>query len=361
MAEIPTKKSEDGQILYGLVRTERRHPLVRSFDRVTWDHLGDVFVFDHSDGTTLWYRLADETPLIPAIAVSAQDKENWEQKAPNLREQLAKPQFNWLLEVRERLSPDQLLGTAYHHCHNGPPDIITGFDWWCPITHANSSSLLSNFQEGKKAYLTSDGVELWEIRALRAPLFEGGGWLVEIARERGFNVAGVESVIGTIGLPFVEDEERRKSLQHRVQKIESELQAKMELDVIGDCSEVCEAMLTAIGLQRLAAKLSFGDYKSPENFKDKGALRKMLDAFRAILTEVAPEDAKWLPDVALAMEAMKFWCEWKKHDVKAHRSKLKPDGFTAATCYGALRDFIRICRWVHENHPDVLSPKPRES
>ena len=58
-------------------------------------------------------------------------------------------------------------------------------------------------------------------------------------------------------------------------------------------------------------------------------------------------------------EAMKFWCEWKKHDVKAHRSKLRADGFTAATCYGALRDFIRICRWVHENYSDVLAPKPK--
>lgn len=358
MPSIPTKNTENGQTLYGLARINKGHPLVTRFDRVTWDSLHGAFKYDHDDGATMWYREVDKTPLLPAIAVSQQEEDNWTERSQAFREKLVQLNYNWLLEVCERVSPDSLLCAAYHHCHSSAPDIVTGKSWWCPISYPESSSLLSDFWKGQRAYLTSDGRELWEIRALRAPLFDGGGWLVEITRKRAFGVTGVESVIGAAGLPFVRDEERRKSLEHRVEKIESELEARMDLDVIGDCSEVCEALLTSIGLQRLAGGLEFGDYKSVVHFQKRGALRNMLDAFRPILAGVAAEDAKWLPDVVLSAEAMKFWCEWKKHDVKAQRSKLSPDGSTAHTCYGALHDLIRICRWVHENHPEILSPDP---
>lgn len=362
MPNIPKKVAEDGRTLYGLASISRPNHYVTSIDRVTRDSRPGAFKYAHDDGAMVWYRKMDRTPLLPAIAVSQQEGDNWAEKSQEFRKELSRLNYDWLLEVCERLSPDNLLCAAYHDCPvSSAPVIVTGKRWWCPINYPESSSLLSDFWKGQRAYLTSDGRELWEIRALRAPLYEGGGWLVEIARKRVFGVTGVESVIGTAGLPFVQNEERRKSLEHRVEKIESELEARMDVDVIGDCSEVCEALLTAIGLQRLAGDLEFGEYKSEEHFRKRGALRKMLDAFRPVLSDVAAEDAKWLPDVVLATEAMKFWCEWKKHDVKAQRSKLSPDGSTAHTCYGALRDLIRICRWVHESHPEVLSPKAAES
>ncbi len=296
-----------------------------------------------------------------AAPVYERDQANWAEESRRFVTRLQDTQF-LLLEVEKQITPDHLscfvLGDPAWFT---VPEVLIDEWEWSYVSGVHRSAIISEKVKGGRAFLTRDGLTLWEIEEVIAPLAKDSPIRIEIVRRRALAVSGLGSVLEKRGLDFIGDPNIRRQLEEKVRRLEHEFLAAMNPRVVHDCAVAAEGLLLEIGKQRVRGGLKFGRYSSPEEVEKLLGqhLKPLLDSFTESFEATAAKDElKWLPGAILSIRA---WGEEERHLGKDQRQLLDADGFTAAFCYGALRDFIRLCHHIWKADPKSLCPPIKSS
>lgn len=312
---------------------------------------------DHANGwREALYREASPENFSRAVDVDERQKEDWSKVAEQLRQRF-EYDARYLIETLERVTPDHLICRVWTSGDN-PPELCIGDKGWDLISSLHWT-LFSRKREGKRAYLSFDCVGLWEIQSVLPPVADREPIRIEIVRRSGLVFSGLESVLEQGGLAFIADERVRATLEADIRKLERDFDTDRDKQVILACSTAADTLMHEVGKQHLKAGKNFGGgtggFDKLETFA-KASLDKRTEAFFGEFK--ASEHAGEFERFRAPLDSMRHWSNFARHAGKADKHLVEPDGFTVATCYGAVRDFIRLLQAVHRRSPKLLCPDP---
>jgi hypothetical protein len=311
---------------------------------------------NHANGwSNALFRELPAERFFRAIAVDEREKDDWP-KAAEQKRQRFQYDAHFLLETVERISPDHLMCRVWTTIFNGLPELVTGEQGW-KVVVSDDYSLFSGKREGKRAYLSFDCVGLWEIQSVLPPVAEREPIRIEIVRKKGLVFPGLESVLEQGGLTFIADERMRATLEADIRKLERDFDTDRDKQVILACSTAADTLMHEVGKQHLRAGKSFGGGSGAFDKLDsfaKASLDKRTEAFFGEFER--SEHSGEFERFRAPLDSMRHWSNFARHPGKAEKHLVEPDGFTVATCYGAVRDFIRLLQAVHRRSPKLLCP-----
>ncbi|MCQ3949076.1 MAG: hypothetical protein DPW14_04530 [Planctomycetes bacterium] len=319
-----------------------------------WRHTGFGDFADRWRGAL--YREVPAENFSRAVDVDERQKEDWSKVAEQLRQRF-EYDARYLIETLERVTPDHLICRVWTSGDN-PPELCIGDKGWELISSLHWT-LFSRKREGKRAYLSFDCVGLWEIQSVLPPVAEREPIRIEIVRRSGLVFSGLESVLEQGGLAFIADERVRATLEADIRKLERDFDTDRDKQVILACGHAADTLMHEVGKQHLKAGKNFGGgtggFDKLETFA-KASLDKRTEAFFGEFK--ASEHAGEFERFRAPLDSMRHWSNFARHAGKADKHLVEPDGFTVATCYGAVRDFIRLLQAVHRRSPKLLCPDP---
>lgn len=349
------------RLMYIAPPQERCDPYRNSWKRVSESTGGVPMRFTRlaqaaSGDRHAMYVAADHQKFFRAAPVYESDHAKWATESPRFVARL-KDMPCLLLELEKQITPDHLVCFVLTEPGwFGIPDVLVDGWAWGYATDVYGSAIVGEKLNGRRAFLSRDGLTLWEIEEVLAPLAKGYPLRIEMVRRRPLSVSGLGSVLEQQGLDFILDAGVRRQLEEKVRRLEHEFMGAMSPRVVHDCAVAAEGLLLEIGKQRVRGGLRFGKFSSPEEVEKLLGqhLKPLLDSFiESFESTSAKDELKWLPGAILAIRA---WGEEERHLGKDQRQLLDADGFTAAFCYGALRDFIRLCHHMWKADPKSLCP-----
>jgi hypothetical protein len=253
------------------------------------------------------YAPVDCERFFRALPVNEADQAKWNVEGPRCVTRLRDSPC-LLLELEKQITPDHLVCLVLTDPHwLGVPDVAID-DWqWDYATDVHGSAIVSEKLKGNRAFLTRDGLTLWEIEEVLAPLAKDNPIRIEMVRRRPLAVSGLGSVLERQGLDFIQDPNIRRQLEERVRRLEHEFLARMDPRVIHDCAVAAEGLLLEIGKQRVRGGLTFGNFTSAQEVEKLLGqhLKPLLDAFMASFESgCAKEELRWVPGAVLAIRGL---------------------------------------------------------